>query len=284
MRMRILITGANRGLGKEIASQLLNKHSNELSVVMTARRTADLQHFKAATTPSIEAIELNLDEKSPDSFQHSLQQLRSLGKFDFIFHTASPYFKTRLLESTPEQTASILMAQQNEFLLLTSLAKELTSNGSMLAAGAVVSAVTGPTNVNADNPWYAGMFSFYKSSLRALMACLYQELPNNRVIHVNLGTFCDEADTQNEHLKSGKAMTTQQVAAQLIEAAMKADYRLNGFNIDVMSKSELAQLEEYCPKKRASSLVRTSSNLFTHDEAANAPLAAKEALNPKCSK
>jgi NADP-dependent 3-hydroxy acid dehydrogenase YdfG len=236
--MRVLITGANRGLGNAITKQLLHAYT-PLTLHVTAR---DLNGFDlsmyAATTSTISYHQLHLDDENPANISAFT---RSLPSFNQIFHIASPYNKTNLQQATAADLNTITTCQRNELMLLTQLSRKLIDGGSLVAAGSIVGVVTDPATSLPNHPWYAGLFSLYKANLRSIMACLYQEMPNHRIIHANLGAFLDESEANNESLKSGNALTTQLVAKTMIELATSKS-ETKDFNVDIMSHLELQTL------------------------------------------
>lgn len=238
--MRVLITGANRGLGDVITQQLLRANT-PLTLHLTAR---DLSVFGASkytsTTSTISYHQLHLDDENPTKI---LELTDALPPFNHIFHIASPYDKTNLQQAALVDLLAMTTCQRNELLLLRQLSKKLIEGGSLIAAGSIVSAVTAPATSQPNHPWYAGLFSLHKANLRSIMACLYQEMPHHKIIHASLGEFHDESDIDNESLKSDKALTTQCIANTLINLATSKS-TITNFNVDLMSKYEFLTLQQ----------------------------------------
>ena len=243
MQMKILITGANRGLGREIAMQLTQRNlklSKPHDIHLTARKSNlhQLDSFQENNFVTISAMDLG--EKNPSEFEKSMVNFAS---FDYVIHTASPYSKAKITEATPEELKEILTCQYNETLLLTSLAQKLVKNGSLVATGAIIGGVVGPDTIRANNTLYVGLSSLHKSYLRSLMSSLYQELPEKNIIHVNLGTFRDK-DEYAQEIIDGNALSTSYVAELLIDLAEKKQ-KLESFNLNIMTKNEELLIEPF---------------------------------------
>lgn len=233
--MRVLITGANRGLGNAIAKQLLQA-GMPLTLHVTARNLNSYDLSKDnATTNTILYHQLHIDDENPANIFAFTSTLPS---FNHIFHIASPYNKTNIQQSTEADLNAISIWQRNELMLLNQLSKKLIHGGSLVAAGSIVSIVSDPATAQPNHPWYAGLFSLYKANLRSIMACLYQEMPNHRIIHANLGAFLDESEANDESIKSGHIFSTQSVAKTMIDLATSKSATIN-FNVDIMSNLEL---------------------------------------------
>lgn len=245
--MRVLITGANRGLGNAIAKQLLHSDT-PLTLHVTARdlKCFDLSNY-AATTSTISYHQLHIDDENPANISSFTSSLPS---FNHIFHIASPYNKTNLLQAPAADLNAITTCQRNELLLLTQLSRKLIDGGSLVAAGSIVGAVSDHATSQPNHPWYAGLFSLYKANLRCIMACLSQEMPNYRIIHANLGAFLDESEVNNESLKNGNVITTQSVANTMIDLATSKS-ATNNFNVYIMSNLELQTLHQLSPATTA---------------------------------
>ncbi|MBA2657124.1 MAG: SDR family oxidoreductase [Tatlockia sp.] len=255
--MKILITGANRGLGREIAKHLIQRNqqlNKPHSIHLTARQNT-LQQLNSSQDGSFVTIyAMDLAEKDPTEFKKSI---KSFPSFDYVIHTASPYSKSKLTEATHEELKEILTCQYNETILLTFLAQNLVDYGSLVAAGAIIGGVVGPDYIRSDNSWYIGLSSLHKSYLRAVMSSLYQELPNKQIIHANLGTF-RENDEFAQEIAGGNALSTTYVAERLIDLA-ENNQKLQSFNINILTKKEEELLETF---KRVKEEVSSQNNHF----------------------
>jgi len=249
--MKILITGANRGLGREIAKQLVQgnlKLSQPHDIHLTARKLNlhQLDSFQDNSFVTISAMDLG--EKNTIEFEKSIVDFPS---FDYVIHTASPYSKSKLTQASHDELKEFLTCQYNETLLLTSLAQKLVDKGSLIATGAIIGDVINSDHIRAENPLYIGLSSLNKSYLRSVMSSLYQELPQKNIIHANLGTFRDNNDFAQEII-DGNALSTAYVAEILINMAEKKQ-KLEGFNINIMTKKEEMLMESFL-------LVKTEMN------------------------
>lgn len=265
LRLNFLVTGANRGLGKEIVTQLRKQYPAS-EIVVTARQLKDLEFYREPPYFLQRDHFHQLDLNDTNKFT-SRDFVEKMPIFTHVFHTASPYNKITLQNASLDDFDNLYTCQRNEASLLTELLKQkkLQENGVLIAAGAIVSAAVGSSqNIVSTHPWYAGLFSMYKSHLRILMAGLHQEMQQHRIIHANLGTFCDENEVNNDYLKNGLALTTQEVANQLITIALSPK-KLDRYNVDIMCLAELSilnQTSHAAPEKKSVSQMNTSSNFF----------------------
>ncbi len=245
----ILVTGANRGLGKEIARQLLGALSKDESLYVSTRSIEKSREFIVEAKKNypnaserLHLFELDLEQKEQKKMFELAGELPS---FNYIFHVASPYIQTLLLKASPEEFLNFMTCERNETLFLCNFAKKLEKNGCLLATGAIIGRVIAGENISMEHPWYIGLSSHQKAVLSATMAALFQEMPNHRIIHANIGAFRDGREDKSfeEQIKKFEVLSTQDLASRLIRLARSSE-KLAGFNIDFVTKMESQEMEK----------------------------------------
>ncbi len=183
----VLITGANRGLG-----QLLSKKMAEQGweVYVTARHPDLLSsEFKQAGIEFKKCIDWDLC--APASQQKINQIFAEVpNTISAVIHCASPYMKTPLLESSPEQIAAYSNAMQNDILFSKTAVEQLKKSGNQS-----VLAISGAV-IGLPHYFSLGMMGLLKANQRQLAGVLDQEVKacaGNKVHvrHVDLGCFVD---------------------------------------------------------------------------------------------
>ncbi len=243
--MNILVTGANRGLGLTVVNALIKHLPTDLShtLFLTGR---NLDSLNAAVHTSKTIIPNNINYRTFQcAFKHqedTLDFLSGLPVLDHVFHTAAPYSHSKLSEASLEERAIFESFAAAESTLLIEANKKLTFNGSLIAAGAIIAETVHPKTPDA-HPWYIGLSSIQKATLRSVMGGLAQErTENHRIAHANLGTFISNKTAANqEKITAGLVLATEDVATQLVHLALSTE-PLPDFNIDMMSATEQVML------------------------------------------
>jgi len=204
----VLITGANRGLGKLISKKMA---AQGWEVYVTARN-ADLlsSEFKRDGINYKNCIDWNLC--ATPSQQRINQIFAELpNTISAVVHCASPYMKTPLLESSPEEIVAYSNSMQNDILFSKAAVDKLKTSGNNS-----VLAITGAV-IGLPNYFSLGMMGLLKANQRQLAGVLEQELksdPGNKVHvrHFDLGSFVDEVTDPY------KQISTEFVANTIIDA------------------------------------------------------------------
>lgn len=195
---RILITGASSGLGLEVAKLLIRQHPL-FEFYLTARETHRLTMHNSSTT--LNKLPLDLSQPSNEFINSSAYKTLQKTKFDHILHAASPYYKTRLSEATPEELLINANVIGNELLLLTQLSKNLLDDGSLVVCGSMGSeryslerAKKFSSVLDDDLP--CSIHSMHKGATRDLILCLHRDFPRKNIIYTNLSGFTHEGEVE----------------------------------------------------------------------------------------
>lgn len=208
--MKILITGANRGLGRELAKKFQTPNN---SLFLTARNIESLNDFSDSTLYS-----LNLNSsKSISSF---FNNVGLNDNFDLIVHCASPFEGT--LESNRYDDFDLW---SNSFGVALKLSKlglhKLNDDGKLIFIGSVAGM---PGHISKSCVPY----SVYKGSLSLLAEGFCKEAKKTG-LYINLGGFRDEPS--DEYLK------TSTVVAELLKFANDSN-KAQQVNLDLMSDKD----------------------------------------------
>lgn len=208
--MKILITGANRGLGLKLTENFLH---NENKLYLTAR---DKKSIKSFENENVEVFEFDLNSlESINTFFNNSDQIEDL---DLIVHCASSFEGT--LNDSSYEELDIWSNSYSAAIKLSKLASEkLTKNGKLIFIGSVVG---NEGKISKSCVPY----SVYKGSLK-LLAEGFQKETTKAAIYINLGGFRD--DISDNYLQ-----TVDVVAA--IDNLSQNDYKNSVYNL--MSKTD----------------------------------------------
>jgi 3-oxoacyl-[acyl-carrier protein] reductase len=219
-----LITGANRGLGLELAKKLVR---DKWDVAVTGR---DVAHLKAVyaeeKVPVVGAFELKLTEGSTplDQIQKMIDSIPNLG---LVVHNASPYMTKSFLKTSAKEFEDYSQCMLRDNLIAhASLLKlsQYPKGGLLVITGAVIG-VPGFYN--------RGLMGMVKANQRVLAGvCETEGKPLNvKVKHLTLGSFADKVDQKD----LDKVMTAVSVADTT--AAVIADPDQYPHDIVIISKA-----------------------------------------------
>lgn len=242
--MKFFITGVNRGLGLSVLRSLLKNpalSNSSNQIIVTGRNKIALQ---TALAPYLDSMPLNID-LSLNQFTFSKTSpishlLAGSSDFDHVFHTASPFSRTRLIDASEEEIQSFADFSAVENSLLIQAAKKLKQGGSLIASGAVI----GETVVSyapSSHPWHCGLSSLHKAGLSSILGALAQEYGTKRkIIYANLGTFVERQDNEAK-IAEDEVLDINSIADKLVELALSSDVPPN-FNVDILSRTEQVTL------------------------------------------
>jgi short-subunit dehydrogenase len=208
--MKILITGANRGLGENLTREFLKNKNN---LYLTARKESSLAEFENADVKKYE-----LDLSSLVSINNFFKNEDSFEELDLIIHCASSFEGT--LKDSSYSELDIWSNSYSAALKLSKFAsRKLSKTGKLIFIGSVV----GSEGHISES---CVPYSVYKGTLK-LLAEGFQKEFGKSAIYINLGGFRDEAT--DEYLQ------TNQVVSSILNIA-ETDYRDIQFNL--MSKKD----------------------------------------------
>lgn len=225
--MHVLITGANRGLGKRIATKL----SPLVKQLYVASRDPDQmeEDYKANNIAFHKALPLDL---SVNHFSELWEPFKGLNKFDAIIHAASPYIPKKLTETSDDEADFIGRCVKNEMLFLKNVSQYLNPNKARLIVTSAIIAEPGSRS--------RGIMSWSKSSLDALAEILHYELPSGvKVLNFILGTFRDDETL----IESGDAISIDFVAEKIKDAALGI-YNIDTYQVCLKAPNDAKLLEE----------------------------------------
>ena len=231
--LTILITGASRGLGKEIFNLLTSSYKLK-KLIVTSREPEKLNDI---ISDNILKVKFNLSE-SPSSFYQNefYTMLCNEDKIDYIFYCASPYYNQRLRMAPKEHFVDLANIIGNNILALRELASKLSVAGCLIVSGAVgserINSLTQFLKNGMGNISFGTLHSLHKGHVKDLMCCLYHEFKEKRLIHTNISAFEDHIDPSN----IDDCLTTRFVAEKLIFLALN-DIKLENFNYDIFAKN-----------------------------------------------
>lgn len=202
--MKVLITGANRGLGKCVVTQL----SPYVRKLYVASRDPELMQkdFQADGINFYQAIPFDLAESD---FEKIWEPFADLSMMDAVIHTASPYIPKKLSLVSDDEMDFIARCVTNEVKFLTKISKHLNPyNARLILTSSIISLPGNRTR---------GIMSWAKSSLDAIAEILHHELPKGvKIFNFNLGTFRDDKGL----VESGDAISTDLIAEKIKNAAI----------------------------------------------------------------
>lgn len=208
--MRILITGANRGLGLKLTESFLD---DENKLYLTARNIESIKKFEIE---NVEVFEIDLN--SLDSINTFFNTCNQIEELDLIVHCASP-FEGTLKDSSYEDLDIWGNAYLNALKLSKLAAQKLKNTGKLILIGSVVG---NEGRVSKSCVPY----SVYKGSLK-LLAEGFQKEFGKTAIYLNLGGFRDE--------KTDEYLQTEDVISAISNLS-KIDYKNSVYNL--MSKMD----------------------------------------------
>lgn len=189
---RILITGANRGLGLAIAQRFFAK---EWSLSVTGRDLAALR--SVYQEKSMESQFFSLDLMANDSEAQIEALFDEEAKFDAIVHCASPYTMERFLDSSIDTMRQYTNCMFSDQLIAMRAIGHLKDSGSFLATGAVV---------GLPDFFGKGEIGLLKSHQRQLMGICAHEVAERElpvyVKNLDLGTFRDDVVDPDSELST----------------------------------------------------------------------------------
>lgn len=164
-----LVTGANRGIGLEIASQLARDHAIR---VLCAGRRED-KAVQAAQNVGHDAIGVVLDLTSAESALESAREIaREHGPIDILVNNAGILLPTSALEASPEQMLDSLTVNTiAPLMLIRALAPGMQARGwgrivnLSSGWGSFAEGLEGPTP-----------YAVSKAALNAITVCVAREL------------------------------------------------------------------------------------------------------------
>lgn len=235
--MKILVTGGRSQLGHALIERLRSQYSSA-TIFVTARDPMQLNDF---SDDCFVKCTLNLSV-SPEVFYDSafFKTIETVN-FEVIYHCASPYDPTPLAAANQEQLLEHSMIIANQTLVLTHLAKRLTSNGCLIVVGAIGSErlyyhdtrLTSIGNVGSTSS-----HALHKGSLRDTVCCLFQEFPKSRIVHANISAFSNHVDEDAQQQR----LTTAHVADRLFDL-MRTEYWDHGYNIDILASDDVLKIQ-----------------------------------------
>lgn len=184
-----LITGANRGLGLELACQLAAAGQEVIVTARPSKMDELNQSMQAVGVKPLAVIPLDLLQGPEKNVLGEI--LDNLPPITSAVHCASPYWTEPLMKTSPFDLRDLHNVMLNDTLLLHALAQQMMSSKT---AGvlAVTGAVIGMPNIN-----FRGMMGLVKAHQRQLANVLEHEAEQARihngsglhVRHFNLGSF-----------------------------------------------------------------------------------------------
>lgn len=231
--MKILLTGANRGLGKLVASYLSPSIEQ---LFITARDTQEMaKNYRSQGINFHKAIPFDLNT---DSFDHVWAPFSDFSNLDAVIHIASPYIPKKFLEATTDEIAVITRCATNEVKFLSKISTCLNSNHGKLIVTSAILAIPGYRA--------KGLMSWYKSSLDAIAEILSHELPASvKVFNFNLGTFREDPNL----VSSGDAIASDFVAQKIRDAAL-GELHIDGHEICLKAPNDDQLLENLIKEDR----------------------------------
>lgn len=162
-----LITGANRGIGREIARQLA---AAGIAVVIGSRELAAGRVAAQALGPSVQAEQLDVSD--PDSVAACQRRLADAGvEVDILVNNAGLYTTTALLAI---EEPALVDALQVNFIGAWRTARAFVPGMRARSWGRVVNISTGYAHV-AERPPQAGAYGLAKASLNVLTRMIAAE-------------------------------------------------------------------------------------------------------------
>ncbi len=207
---RVLITGANRGLGRTLAIACAKAGASE--IVAGARQLETLADLKAELAASgVLLTPVQLDVASDDD----VQAAAALGRVDILLNNAGIATFGGVFKSSPEEMRREIEVNYFGVLrLVRAFAPAMIEHGDGLIVN--VASITGKVNL----PMF-GTYSATKAALLSLGQGMRADLnPHGvRVITVLPGTI----DTDMARGYDGPKMPVEQAAAEIIEAIRHED-------------------------------------------------------------
>lgn len=203
-RKSVLITGANRGLGKELARKLSKEGGWDIYV--TARDPDTLaSEYKKEGINFIKAIKLDLFKSESKTVIDMFNELPALSA---VIHCASPYTQKKFLEHNLEEIEQYNHCMKIDAVIMRQAVvtmEDVNQQSSLVVTGAVIGQV---------NFHKRGLIGLVKAQQRQLCGILDHECQEKKnkvyVRHLNLGSFRDavSAEENDKYIETSFVVDT----------------------------------------------------------------------------
>jgi hypothetical protein len=232
--LNILITGANRGLGKKLAQKILQEVQNVRQIALTSRDIKDLDFNDDRILKLPLDLSANHLEFYGSPFYAGIQKSQP---FTHIIHCASPYQTTAMTEACHSELTICGAVMANQVLLLPALLEKIVPGGTLLVCGSVSGEPVISYEMRSDN--FCLLHCLQKSGLRDLITRLYCAMPDNRIIHANMSGFVDSVPED----EGDNILALDFVVQKLLELVFSSEV-LTSCNVDIVAGSVAKKLRQ----------------------------------------